>query len=309
MKNLHRQLIRLKKSIPFFDYPLVDTRHHYEPFFIIGSGRSGNTILRRILQANPHVHIPPETYVLGDIIKTFKNNANLYWPNLVNLLLSKFQFHPEFETFAVDLRPLQLELANTPKQNRSLSFFLDSFYRYHARKVAAKISVRWGDKTPLNTFSLDTIAAVFPNAQFISIVRDGCDVVSSYLKSGIYTELDAAASRWRNSIDIIDAFRAKNPSKVIEIYYEDLVTQPEDTSRKVCQFLHLEFTVDMLSSEQQSGNMGDVGMHKHHKNVSKTITGESIGKGRRTLNHQQKKQLHKLLKNHMEKLNYPACID
>ena len=41
----------------------------YMPFFIIGSGRSGNTLLRTILETHPEVHIPPETYVIGKVNK------------------------------------------------------------------------------------------------------------------------------------------------------------------------------------------------------------------------------------------------
>ena len=304
-----RFLSRLKKCIPLFDTPLADSATEYDPFFIIGSGRSGNTLLRRILQSHPDIHIPPETYVLGDVINNFKNNANLYWGDLVCLLLAKFQFHPEFETFGIDLRPLLEELTESPKQKRSLCHILDSFYRYHAKNAADKESARWGDKTPLNTFYLDDIAEVFPKAQYVHIVRDGCDVVSSYVKAGIYTDLKSAAGRWSDSIDIINRFKSVNSSAVLEVRYEELVSNTREVVISVCDFLKIELTESMLASEKQAASMGDVGFHKHHANIGKSINKNSIGKGRKELSREQLRELQTLIGVNLEKLHYPPCIE
>ena len=35
-----------------------------QPFFILGSGRNGSTLLASILNSNPNILIPPEQYVL-----------------------------------------------------------------------------------------------------------------------------------------------------------------------------------------------------------------------------------------------------
>ena len=45
-------------------YPLHRSEDIH-PFFIIGPDRSGNTLMRRVLEAHEDVHIPPESYVLG----------------------------------------------------------------------------------------------------------------------------------------------------------------------------------------------------------------------------------------------------
>ena len=51
----------------------------YRPFFIVGSGRSGNTLMRRVLQTSPELHIPPETFVLGDCIES---GGAALWPRV-----------------------------------------------------------------------------------------------------------------------------------------------------------------------------------------------------------------------------------
>jgi len=58
--------------------------------FIIGSGRSGNTLLRRILTGSEELYIPPETYVLGDTIRNFPEYSRLEWPSTCQLILGKF---------------------------------------------------------------------------------------------------------------------------------------------------------------------------------------------------------------------------
>ena len=60
----------------------------YEPVFIVGSGRSGNTLLRRILNASNEIYIPPEMKMLNHIISIYHRYSNAPWNELVNLIYS-----------------------------------------------------------------------------------------------------------------------------------------------------------------------------------------------------------------------------
>jgi len=215
LNKLHDLSQRLFHIVPFIGYPL-NRKENYNPFFIIGSGRSGNTLLRRILHANEHLFIPPETYVLGKIIKLFRQNKNLSWRNLVYLILSHFEFHKEFDTFNISLRPLAERLIRLPKEKRSLAYIINSFYQFYAEEKDLS-GKRWGDKTPVNTFHLERIYSVFPDAQFIHIIRDGCDVVWSYFEKGIYNSIELAAKRWLISIKLSKNFGAKHPQQYFEL--------------------------------------------------------------------------------------------
>ena len=196
----------LKQINPFLGYPL-NNQENYRPFFIIGSGRCGSTLLRRILYSYPNFHIPPETYVLKEVIQTFKQNRHLSWKHLVYLTLSTLEYHPEFKIFEIDsLRDLVHQIIEIPQNQKSLAVILNNFYHYHAR-LNGKNCCRWGDKTPINTFCLEDIAAVFPDAQFIHIIRDGCDVVYSMIECGRYSKIEDAANRWMNSIKYARSFR------------------------------------------------------------------------------------------------------
>lgn len=288
-----------------FGYPL-NRKEAIKPFFIVGSGRSGNTLLRRILCSNSEIHIPPETYVLGQLIKNFRKTSRLKWKHLVYQALSELEYYPEFETFQLSLRPLAQQLLKTPKKDRSLALILDSFYKYHAHSFNLNCK-KWGDKTPLNTFYLERIYKVFPNAKFIHLIRDGCDVVSSYVEANIYNNIEDAAERWSNSVKIADNFVKKYNKKSLEIRYEDLVNTPKITVQKICDFLEMEYEDAMLNSELKY-RMGDVEMRQHHKQVYNPISTSSIGKGRYKLTNQQKQRLQQLIGDHLEKLGYQPCI-
>ena len=64
----------LRARLPFLGYALHGEERH-DPFFVIGVGRSGNTLFRRILTAHSELHIPPETFVLGDVLADFRRVA------------------------------------------------------------------------------------------------------------------------------------------------------------------------------------------------------------------------------------------
>ncbi len=275
------------------------------PFFIIGSGRSGNTLLRRIIGAHPDVYIPPETYVLGRLVSLFEQNQHLSWKQIVYLCLAQFEFHHEFDTFGISLRPLALELSKVPQASQSLAYIIDEFYKFAASEHNVLFN-RWGDKTPLNTFYLNEILSVFPTAQFIHIIRDGCDVIPSYVKAGIYDELEDAAKRWVQSVRLADDFSKQHKGRCFEVRYEELVTHPEEVTKKVCKFLGITFEEAMLNSQGHASQMGDVTARSHHKNVFKPISPESIGKGRRTMSKTAKSRLAVLIGKELEIRGYSA---
>ena len=59
---MNSRLVRLARHLPVLlrGRPLHG-RDRYRPFFIVGSGRCGSTLLRAMLEAHPDVHVPPES--------------------------------------------------------------------------------------------------------------------------------------------------------------------------------------------------------------------------------------------------------
>ena len=277
------------------------------PFFIIGSGRSGNTLLRRILQAHSELHIPPENHALGTAITVYRRNRGIAWPHLVDLVLGTFQFSRGFDLFDVDLRPLAEGLREAPKGSRNLAHMLDSFYRFHARAHDRQCT-HWGDKTPLNTFNAFKIGSVFPDVRFIHIVRDGVDVAESYVRAGLIAEHDEAARRWSSSIDAARRAKRRYPAQFLEIRYEALVHEPEQVIRSVCDFLAVSFEASMLSQTEHTREMGDVPRYAHHQQTLEPISADSVGKGRRELDRRTLGRLAKVIGKQLQTLGYDPAV-
>ena len=69
----------------------------------------------------------------------------------------------------------------------------------------------WGDKSPKNTYKLDDIHSVFPNAKYIHIIRHGADVVHSFLKSGLRNDLVQTAYKWQRAVNLAQKFGSDHP--------------------------------------------------------------------------------------------------
>lgn len=109
-------------------------------------------------------------------------------------------------------------------------------------------SVRYGDKYPPYCIDMPELATLFPDAQFVHIIRDGRDVVSSLARTR------AANRGWRRGPDIpaIDglvndwltfvrsarqAGAALEPGRYHELRYEHLLADPIPTLRTTLRFL------------------------------------------------------------------------
>jgi len=276
---------------------------NYSPVFIIGSGRSGNTLLRRFLMGSGKIYIPPETYVLGNIIREFQQNSRIEWDALCKIVLFNFASSEDFYSFPTyNLRDLYLSLQDTDKEERTLAFILNEFYRYMGI-AAGYTDFIWGDKTPLNVFYLSEIDQVFPDAKYIHIYRDGCDVVYSYLQMGRYNKIEDAAQRWLNSVKLSREFGYSRKNRYLELSYEDLVISPENKMSNVCDFLEINYSSEILKIVPAE-KMGDVVIHQHHKNVINEINKKSIGKGRKNLTMSEMLLLKKLIGKRLIELGY-----
>ncbi|MEO1681189.1 MAG: sulfotransferase [Pseudomonadota bacterium] len=250
------------------------------PLFVIGAGRSGNTLVRRVLMATGEIYIPPETYVLGDIIEGWPRGALLTWQERVWLFCAYFEKHHSFSTFGFNNLDEFARLACAlPRAERTLPALIDAFYRNLAAAHGLE-GARWGDKTPYNTFHLDALEAVFPSARFLWLVRDGRDVALSYVEAGLFDTLGEAAGRWVEANAACTALAQRHP-RVRRQSYEALVSAPEEVFADLCAWAELTFAPAMLTAP--IAPLGDVETLDHHRNVTRPISAASVGRWRSTV--------------------------
>jgi hypothetical protein len=258
-----------------------------------------------MLQAHPDVHVPPETAVLGRVIKLYRQSRGRPWADIVSLVLGTFEYHPDFGAFEMSLGPLARELTAIPRSERSLARILDGFYRYHARTQHRSPRV-WGDKSPINTLFLERIRSVFPDMATIHLVRDGADVVHSFVSTGVIPSLDEAADRWVTAVHCAQRYGRQHPERFLEIRYETLVAEPESTVRRVCELLGLSYLPAMLASESLAHTLGDVPRLAHHAAVTRPVSGDAVGKGRKALGEGDRSRVGPRMDPLLRELGYPA---
>jgi hypothetical protein len=117
----------------------------------------------------------------------------------------------------------------------------------------------WGDKNKLWKQKLPTIRKYYPNVRFIHLVRDGRDVACSFkeLSSNNYDSVYAPklpsnikdiAERWKINVNSIDGFLQSIPANnKITVKYEELVLDAESILQKLCAYLNIEYSDQMLN--------------------------------------------------------------
>ncbi len=203
---------------------------------MVGFGRSGNTLLRLMLDSHPELAIPPET----DFIPPITIACGL-----------SFRPADAFVATLVEhwrLRDLQVDAGRIERAVRRLRpFDLGEALRIVYRTYAAKFGkTRWGDKSPGYLPVMPLIAHVLPEARFVHVIRDGRDAWLSIrdLWFGPDT-IEEAAESWQRWI--VDARRAaKLLPSYAEVRFERLVSDPEGTLRDLCAYLELPWDDAML---------------------------------------------------------------
>ncbi|MBM7556928.1 sulfotransferase family protein [Halanaerobacter jeridensis] len=298
--------LKLIKNFIFDRYPINDSKNELScnPFFVIGSGRSGNTLLRSVLCNHSKVGIPPESYILGLMSRKWQTLNFLEWEDLVKVIVGTLESHPQFFTWETNLFPVYQRLLKLDKDNRSLAKIIDEIYCYYCDQKFPEAEL-WGDKTPINTLNLGWIDRIFDDVKYIHIIRDGRDAVNSYLKMGRYENVEEASWRWNKSIQLARNFgRTKSSNEYLEIKYEEFVSSPENEIEKVCNFLNLNFEEGMTKHHEKFDELGDVTKLEHHSNLERPINTDSIGKWEKNLSEKQRKKVNELLKKNLKILGY-----
>jgi hypothetical protein len=212
------------------------------PFFIVGSARSGTTLLRLILNAHPEVAVPPESRF---VVELWNGSERVDAEDF----LTRLSAHKRFETWDIPLEAVREELgslAEVPYADAIRAAFR-AYARLHGKTI-------WGDKTPRYVENLDLLGRLFPEARFVHLIRDGRNVALSYahVPFGPKT-VGKAAHLWATRVR---AGRETGPSlgadRYLEIRYEDLVEDAPGEVGDICDFLGLEFDPGMMDYTERA---------------------------------------------------------
>lgn len=230
--------------------------------------------------ASDQIYIPPETYVIGEVLSRWNKWRGLNWREKVLLMIAYIDHHPHREDFEIDdFREFAASSVRFPVEQQTVQHLLHAFYGFMAREHGYT-DARWGDKTPWNTMHLDSILRGFPNGLFLHIMRDGRDSVASQIKADM-RGIEDAAHRWIQANGACLKLIKPKQHRTLRVRYEDLVRRPEDTFSEIFGWAGLSYEPDVLTRMPRM--LADVGRHAHHNAVTKPITDKSIGRWKDTL--------------------------
>jgi LPS sulfotransferase NodH len=224
------------------------------PIFVLGAPRSGTTLLFRILQASSRVAT--------------------WWPGEAHEVWEA-EHHPALRGWTSN------ELGADDATPETVKRIVREFYlTVGGRK-------RLLDKTPRNSLRVQWVDAIFPDATYVFLKRDGRDTVNSLInawrspryktyqlpeplsvpgvdgrwwKFVLYPGWEAdrsapveriAAKQWSASIEgILAAREGIDDSRWTEISYEDLVDDPVSEAERLTKFLDLPFEQEVRSKAE-----------------------------------------------------------
>jgi Sulfotransferase family len=212
------------------------------PFFIVGSSRSGTTLLRLLLCGHSRLHIPPETWFIAPLVARFPLTGTFdtqQTRQVVEVMLA----HPRWPDLDIPAEDLRAWAAALPAP--TLADLIGLPYRHHLARAGKP---RFGDKTPPYIAIVPQLATLYPSARFIHLIRDGRDVAVSFIDAGFHGRAyHGARFEWTRAVRLGEAWRrVMLADRFIEVRYEDLVRDPEAALRRICACLGEAFEPAML---------------------------------------------------------------
>lgn len=192
-----------------------------EPIFILGSGRSGTSILAWSLAQHPGLCTSSESdfiyYLFGhDRLRSVYQNA---YERPDRPWLAQNQI--SYEEFA-----------------SHIGLGIDLLFQTRSE------GKRWIDSTPTYTMMAHDLALMFPSAQFLHIIRDGRAVVNSMINSGFAdrfaTDFKFACEMWVDYVKRGRSFQQSHMDRTMEVRLERLVEDPIIQFSRVLEFLNVE---------------------------------------------------------------------
>lgn len=195
------------------------------PVFIVGLPRSGTTLTEQILSGHSDIHGAGELDFLTDLATGLPDRlgrADPPWPKAV----------------------LDLSRGGVEALARDFLARID--------RLAPSDASRIVDKQPLNFWHLGLVALAFPKARIVNCRRDIRDCGLS-----IFAENFTPEQRWATSLEdivhywhgyrrLMAHWRSATDLQVLDLHYEDLVRDLERESRRLLDFVGVEWHPSVL---------------------------------------------------------------
>ena len=217
--------------------------------FILSSPRSGSTLLRVMLAGHPNLSSPPELHLLP--FETMKERERELGVSQLGEGLKRAFMALK----GIDAAASQKIVDELIAENATVK----EVYQQLQQLAGDRLLI---DKSPTyasNRETLERAEAIFDGAKYIHLVRHPYSVIESFARmrmdklvgSGDSDPYQLAELIWRDSNqNILNLARDIDPDRYHLVYYEDLVSKPQEVLAGICQFLEVSFDPAVLTPYQ-----------------------------------------------------------
>ncbi len=215
------------------------------PIFVLGFPRSGTTMLETMLDAHPQLASMDERAFIQDVVDEM-HKAGFKYPD--------------------DLGQLDDEVCTRLRR---------TYANLVTTQARVDPSLRLVDKNPLNIMRLPLIARLFPKAKIILALRHPCDVVlSNFMQTfrapayiAMCATIESTAQGYADTFDFWINQAAVLAPDVLELRYEDVVDDIEAQSRRIAEFIGIDWDERMVNFHQRAKDRGFIGTPSYHQVV------------------------------------------
>lgn len=206
----------------------VRPRSPSNPAFIIGFPRSGTTLLDTLLRGHPSIRVAEEADAVGVMVNRLSGDSDERLQTLANL------------------------------QDRDVEGLRRTYFDALARHARPEDGVMPVDRFALNTVYAGEIHRIFPEARFILMLRHPADcVLSCFMQTFYETPANASFFTLEDSAYLYDRvfglwrqYTGLLQLNVLQVKYEDLVTDAETTCRQILDFLEMPWHPGIMEHER-----------------------------------------------------------
>jgi len=236
------------------------------PIFVVGNSRSGTTLMGTILGRHDAVfrfeelHFFEELWsATGDDTSCSEEEAATLAAKLFDIQRNGYLTRGDWQDFLSEAQTIVKDIPQPLSPAKAFSAFLS-----HETKLQNKS--RGCDQTPQNILYIAEILKHYPHATIVHMVRDPRAILLSqknrwrrpFLSDSIpkkeairywlnYHPI-TMSQLWKANVRTADQFL--EDARVYTLRYEDLLTEPEKEVEKVCQFVDITYSSDMLKVPQ-----------------------------------------------------------
>ena len=277
-----------------------------DPFFIIGTERSGSNLLRLMLNAHPDVVVPHPPHVLhllgpleaaagpAGAPETLRR-LSLLVAGLVDHHIHPWAHRPQAEALAAAAEPPDL-------MGLTLALYDEAAQAAH--------KPRWGCKSTFTIHAVDRVLAARPAARFLWLVRDPRDVAVSSLDS-VFNPKDPlhVGQLWARQQRLGLELHARHPDAVHLLPYEALIADPEGRLRQVLAFLGLPWDPAVLRHRETPEAAHIASLSASWKNNDRDVLSNNAGKWRKRLGRRDAARIAAVAGPEMRALGYAVDPD